>query len=63
MNLDFKKQIKGSDKQKLDKTKLSLMIISTGLLHCLSGYYSILTPIGMAVLTIMAPFKFINKYK
>lgn len=35
------------------------MLISTGLLHCLPGYYSILTSLGMSLLTIMAPFKFV----
>jgi hypothetical protein len=27
-------------------------------LHTLTGYYSVLTPIGMVMLTILSPFKF-----
>lgn len=43
---------------KLDK-KLSfiLMLMMAGL-HIFNGYYSLVTPLGMALATIMLPFKF-----
>ena len=27
-------------------------------LHVLTGYYSLITPLGMALLTVFSPFKF-----
>lgn len=58
MNLDF--QSGNFLLNKSDKAKTTLILTSMALLHVLTGYYSLGTPIGMAFLSIVSPFKFCN---
>lgn len=45
---------------KIDKQKMAILFSSVALLHTLQGYYSMGTPLGMAIITILSPFKFCN---
>lgn len=43
---------------KLDKKLSFMLMLMMASLHTFTGYYSLVTPLGMALATIMLPFKF-----
>ncbi len=55
MNLDFQNS---KTLIYLDRAKAITILTLMASLHALTGYYSIITPFGMALLTILSPFKF-----